>query len=162
MGSLLLQPIQASDESFLRAVYATTREDELAQTGWDAQTMERFLRMQFDAQHAHYIGHYPQARFDLIVDAGVPVGRLYVDRTDTQVHVIDISLLPAYRGRGMGTALFNALQQEAARDGKTVTIHVEVNNPAQRLYQRLGFQEMSVSGFHRMMEWAPAGPTTQH
>ncbi len=118
--------------------------------------------MQFDAQHAHYIGHYPQARFDLIVDAGVPVGRLYVDRTDTQVHVIDISLLPAYRGRGMGSALFAALQQEAARDGKTVTIHVEVNNPAQRLYQRLGFQEMSVSGFHRMMEWVPSGPATQN
>jgi ribosomal protein S18 acetylase RimI-like enzyme len=155
LSGIGLRPIEAGDEAFLRQVYAATREGEIARTGWDAQSVDAFLRMQFDAQHAHYLQHYAQASFDVVLDAGVPAGRLYVWRGQSELRVVDIALLPAFRGRGIGSALLDAVLREAQQSGKRVTIHVETSNPALALYQRLGFKELSVTGFHRLMAWSP-------
>ena len=41
--------------------------------------------------------------------------------------------------------------------GKTVTIHVEYNNPALQLYQRLGFQKIGeFNSVYYLLEWKPA------
>jgi ribosomal protein S18 acetylase RimI-like enzyme len=150
-----LRPEQDADAAFLLQLYGTLRQDELAMTGWDAGTAERFVRMQFEAQWTQYRAHNAQARFDLVLARGVPIGRLYVAPQPQRLHVIDLALMPAWRGRGIGGALLGAVQREAAAHGKRVSIYVETSNPALTLYQRLGFQEVSVSGVHRLMEWVP-------
>lgn len=159
MQSPRLRPIGKDDQEFLIAVYGATREQEIAQAGWDQDTVARFVRMQFDAQHAHYQKHHPNGNFDVVLDQEQAAGRLYVSRSAERVHVVDIALLPAFRGRGIGSALMLQLMDEAEREGKSVTIHVEINNPALAWYQRLGFKELSVAGFHRLMQWQPPGIT---
>ena len=156
MQGLRLKPIEDADQAFLIAVYGATRHEEIARTGWDAATAARFVRMQFDAQHAHYRQHHPKGDFDLVLHEEQAVGRLYVSRSSERLHVVEIAFMPEQRGRGFGSALFGQLMQEAERDGKSVTIHVEMNNPALAWYQRLGFRELSTGGFHRLMEWRPA------
>jgi len=156
MQGLRLRPIEDADQAFLIAVYGATRQQEIAQTGWDAATADRFVRMQFDAQHAHYRQHHPHGNFDVVLHDDEAVGRFYVSRSDDRLHVVDIAFLPEQRGRGFGGALFAQLMQEAERDGKSVTIHVEMNNPALAWYQRLGFKELSVGGFHCLMQWRHA------
>lgn len=52
---------------------------------------------------------------------------------------LSISLLPAYRGRGIGTALLSRLLSEAAQRFDAVSLSVTESNPARRLYERLGF-----------------------
>ncbi|MEW7848645.1 GNAT family N-acetyltransferase [Massilia aurea] len=156
-----LRPMHAGDEAFLRQVYASTRASEIAMTGWDAQAAEAFLRMQFDAQHRHYQQHYGAARFDIVEQGGVPVGRLYVARSPADVRVIDIALLDAFRGQGIGTALLRALLDEAAAAGSSVSVHVEETNPALSLYHRLGFRQVDTQGLYRLMAWrAPAAAST--
>ena len=166
-GQLHLRAARVDDEAFLRSVYAALRADEIALAGWDAASADAFLRMQFDAQDSCYRQRYPDGAFDVISEAGQPVGRLYVARSAASVHVIDIALLPQHRRRGIGSMLLGVLMDEAARAGKVVTIHVELDNPAMRLYQRLGFTEISSAGFHRLMEWraypsAAASPAPPH
>lgn len=155
MEAVRLRPIGDDDQAFLLAVYGATRAQEVAQTGWDAQTAARFVRMQFDAQHAHYRQHHPHGTFDLVLYKDHPAGRLYVSRGAERIHVVDIALLPPYQNHGIGTTLMRQLMDEARRDGKHVTIHVEINNPALAWYQRLGFTEISSAGFHRLMRWEP-------
>ena len=75
-----LRPATAEDEAFLLAVYAGTREQELAVVPWDSATKGAFVRMQFAAQHSHYRQQFPGASFDVVTVNGVPAGRLYVDR----------------------------------------------------------------------------------
>lgn len=162
MQSLRLRPIDNDDQQFLIAVYGATRQEEIAQAGWDEDTVARFVRMQFDAQHAHYQQHHPQGTFDVVLHQQQAVGRLYVSRSQERVHVVDIAMLPAFRGRGIGSALMLELMREAQRDGKCVTIHVEVNNPALVWYQRLGFKEISSGGFHRLMQWRPGQTGTEY
>ena len=69
---------------------------------------------------------------------------------------IDIALLPAFRGRGIGSALITGLFAEADGALLPVRIHVEHANPAQRLYQRLGFAFAGeAGGVYRLMERPP-------
>ena len=114
-----------------------------------------FVRQQFEAQHHHYQTYYPEASFDLVLLDGEPVGRLYVARWTREIRLVDIALVPAARGRGLGTALLRDLLAEGERTGKAVSIHVERFNPALRLYRRLGFREVEEKGPYFLMEWRP-------
>jgi ribosomal protein S18 acetylase RimI-like enzyme len=151
-----LRPIREEDRDFLRRLYASTREEELAQvTDWTREQKEAFLTHQFEAQHHHYQTHYGGASFDVILDDGDPIGRLYVSRWEREIRVVDIALLPTARGRGIGTTLLGDLLAEGARTGKKVSIHVERFNRALGLYRRLGFAEVEENGPYLLMEWRP-------
>ena len=149
-----LRPVRESDESHLRRVYASTREEELAVVGWGDGHKDAFLRQQFAAQDAQYRA-YPNASLDVIEVDGQPAGRLYVARWPEEIRVMDIALLPPYRNRGIGTALLRELLAEAAAAGKRLTVHVEKFNPARTLYQRLGFAEAADLGVYVLMEATP-------
>jgi ribosomal protein S18 acetylase RimI-like enzyme len=153
-----LRPVADADREFLCRLYASTRAEEMAQTGWTEAEVESFLRFQFAAQDAFYRQQFGDASFDLVLEEGIPVGRLYVDRRDDEIRLIDIALLPEHRGRGIGSALLRELLAEAGRAGKPVRIHVEAFNPAMRLYERLGFRKVDENGVHHLMERLPDAP----
>ena len=148
-----LRPATRGDWVFLERVYAGTRADELALTGWSEEQKAQFCAAQFAAQDDYYRQHYAKAQFLVIERDGVPAGRLYVDRWENEIRIVDISLLPEQRGAGIGTGLLQALQAEAAAAGKVLSIHVERFNPALALYQRLGFQVREDKGVYLLMEW---------
>src|SRR3954471_6009021 len=148
-----LRPIAPEDTAFLARIYASSRADELAVTGWSEQLKADFCRRQFDAQSAYYAANYPDASFQIIERDGWPVGRLYVARWENEIRIVDITLLPEFRGSGIGTKLLRRLQEEARAAGKTLTIHVERFNRALTLYQRLGFREIEDKGVYLLMEW---------
>ena len=148
-----LRPITPEDDSFLASLYASTRTEELAQTNWSEEQKAMFCRMQFNAQTADYQRNYPDASFQIIERSGVAAGRLLVMRSDEAIHVIDIALMPAHRGAGIGTKLLKELQKEARAAGKKLSIYVESFNPARRLYDRLGFQQVEEKEVYLLMEW---------
>jgi predicted GNAT family acetyltransferase len=81
------------------------------------------------------------------------LGRLYVHRGSRVWQVIDIALLPAHRGKGIGTRLLTGLLDEVSAAGKRVQIYVEQFNPARHLYDRLGFHQIADQGVYQLMEW---------
>jgi ribosomal protein S18 acetylase RimI-like enzyme len=150
-----LRPVAAADEAFLLRVYASTRRDELAVTGWDDNTKEAFLAQQFRAQHDYYLATYEGASYDVILVDDEPAGRLYVARWPEEIRVMDISLLPEYRGGGVGEYLMRKFMAEGAEHDQRVTIHVERQNRAVTLYRRLGFEPVEERGVYVLMEWKP-------
>ena len=101
---LALRPMTPADRELLYRIYASTRIEELAVTGWDDSLKAAFLQMQFDAQHRYYMENYRDARFQIIEWDRAPVGRLYLARWSDEIRIVDIALLPEYRGRGFGSA----------------------------------------------------------
>jgi ribosomal protein S18 acetylase RimI-like enzyme len=89
--------------------------------------------------------------FAIIQHAGEAAGRLYLARWASEYRIVDIALLPAFRGRGLGTAILNVIIAEATGHGLPVSIHVERFNPALRLYERLGFEFVSEYGVYYLM-----------
>jgi ribosomal protein S18 acetylase RimI-like enzyme len=153
--TITFRPITEDDMAFLYRVYASTREAEMALLAWSDQEKEEFLRFQFNAQHTYYQQHFAGTRFDLILLDGQPIGRLYLDRRNDEIRIVDIALLTEYRGQGIGGQIMEDILQEAKRARLPVRIHVEQNNPALRLYYRLGFKKIGDEGVYYLMEWQP-------
>ncbi|WP_442506559.1 GNAT family N-acetyltransferase [Novipirellula sp. SH528] len=156
MSKIALRPITDDDQEFLYLLYASTREEELSIAPWDDAQKEEFLRMQFKAQHLHYQKHYSDAKFDVIEVNGEPGGRLYLHRRDDEHRIVDIALLPPFRGKGIGRRIMRQILGEADKLHLPVRIHVEHNNPAKHLYDRLGFKKIDDTGVYFLMEHLPS------
>lgn len=154
--NITLRPITDADMGFLHRLYATTREDELRQVPWDAVQKAAFVSQQFNAQHQYWRENYTDTSWDLILKDGEPVGRLYVARWPDDIRIVDIALMPEHRGGGLGTRLLRDLLAEGEASGRKVSIHVEIFNPARRLYERLGFVQAGERGVYLLMERHPA------
>ncbi|HMY76687.1 MAG TPA: GNAT family N-acetyltransferase, partial [Blastocatellia bacterium] len=148
-----LRPVQPEDEAFLAAVYGTTRERELAMVPWTDEQRAAFIKFQCQAQLQHYQTEFPQAEHNIILFEDRPVGRIYVDRRETEIRILDITVLPQYRGQGIGAPLIRKVMEEAAQAGKAASIFVESYNPSMRLFKRLGFAQKYQDGFLVLMEW---------
>ena len=151
-----LRPASPEDRELLRSIYRSTRDEELGLTPWSEAEKAAFVEMQFDAQDRYYRQVYPDGRFLVIVRDAVPIGRLYLTRLEEELRVVDIAILPEYRGTGVGSALLVDVIAEADASGLDVTLHVEPWNPARRLYLRLGFEPGVVDGVYERMR-RPAG-----
>lgn len=154
------RPIVDEDKSFLFSVFSSVRENELKQIPWTTTEMTNFLIMQFDLQHSQYMKNYINASYDIIMVSGKPAGRLYVDHRESWIRIIDIALLPEFRGRGTGSHLIRRIIEDADSKGVKVSLHVECNSQAIKLYQGLGFERKSISGIHFYMERYPNLKTT--
>lgn len=143
------------DVPFLRRLYVSLRWQEMQQVAdWDDRMRLAFLEDQFAKQFRHYATYYTRSDFMIVEQGGEPVGRLLLDRGHpSDLRVVDIALLPEARGHGLGTAFLRGVQDEARAEGKKVSIHVEQENPAKRLYARLGFRDVSQTGPYWLMEW---------
>ncbi|HEX9375501.1 MAG TPA: GNAT family N-acetyltransferase [Actinomycetota bacterium] len=154
-STVTLRPARPEDRDFLLAVYASTRAEEMAIVPWTDEQKDAFVRFQFEAQDRHYREHFARASFDVVLVGGDPAGRLYVDRGPAEIRVVDIAILPEFRGAGVGGMLLGELLNEAERTGRKVSIHVERFNRAIGLYRRMGFTPVADAGgdAYVLMEW---------
>jgi len=148
-----LRPVQPDDQRFLLELYRTTRAEEMAAWGLDAAQMESVLQLQFTARERHYDIAFPESEHKIILCDNRPAGRILVFRSEREIRLVDIALLPDYRGSGIGASLISGLIAEAQTTGKPVTLHVTKSSRAMRLYERLGFQVASDIGTDYRMEW---------
>lgn len=150
-----LRPVQVKDESFIETVYGSTREDELKRTNWPEQQKKTFIIMQSMAQSAEYKTKFPGAAFQVIVYKKKDAGRFYIWEGDKEIRLIDITLLPAFRRKGIGAFLLKELIKKSNKVQKKISLHVEPNNPALYLYSNLGFIRIKNNGRHYYMEREP-------
>lgn len=149
------RPMTDEDLAFVAALYASTRAEEVASTGWPPEMQQAFLDQQHRAQHQHYRGAYPEGEWLIIERGGQAVGRLYLAEVGADINLIDISLLAEARGAGLGGAIMADLRDHAAARGKGIELYVEKFNPARRLYLRLGFAAVEEAGVYDRMVWRP-------
>ncbi|MEA3035369.1 MAG: hypothetical protein QOH04_1131 [Sphingomonadales bacterium] len=153
------RPFNDGDLPLIERLYASTREAEVAQTGWPEDVQRRFLAQQFEAQHRHYGTHYYDMEWLIIERAGQPIGRLYLFEDEHEFQIVDITIASEARGEGIGAAILEDVFDLARPTGKRVSIHVEKNNPARRLYRRMGFVMVEDQGVYDLMAWSPAEPS---
>ncbi len=152
-ASIELRTVTDADRDFLLRVYEASREIELGMTGWNGEQRRAFVKHQFTAQDTHYREHYDDASFDLILIDGETVGRLYVSRGDAEIEILDITVLPEFRNRGIGTSLVRGILAEAAASGRFVVIYIESFNPSQNHFAKLGFVPVGGDELVRRFEW---------
>lgn len=152
---LTSRPSCPEDKDFLFRLYASTRSVEIAAFGWNDLQKQAFLSVQFNAQQRWYETAYPEAEQRIVMIEGTMIGRTIVHRGSDAVVLVDISLLAENRGQGWGSLLMRELLEQCRRNGLPLRLQVLRTNPAQRLYERLGFQRTGEDPLYVQMEWRP-------
>ena len=156
---MTLRTVVDDDAEFVRAVYASTREAELAHTDWPEAVRAEFVRSQEAAQRADYERRFPNSEHSVIQDEGEDVGRIWVDRGPVEIRLLDIALLGSHRNRGIGATLVKELISEAQATGTPLRHTVFAGNEAAlRFYSRLGFEVIEDLGVYLAMEWTGVKP----
>ena len=112
----------------LLELYATTRQEELDLTPWDAATRAAFVTMQFKAMRQGYAGMFPRGQFSIVLFHDRAAGRMVVNREEHEIRLVDMVLKPEMRCHGIGTYLVQTLQAEARKAEKPLCLHVLKGN----------------------------------
>lgn len=144
------------DIDFLYEVYRSTRIDEIGLAHWPEEEREEFIHSQFKLQHTQYMENYEGAQFQIILLGDKQIGRLYVQRTKSEIRIMDIALLQGYRQKGIGAKLLSDIVTESEEKNLPVSLYVEYNNPAMKLYHKLGFVKEDETGVYHLMNRVPS------
>jgi ribosomal protein S18 acetylase RimI-like enzyme len=154
--AISLRPILPDDEQFLYEVYKSTRAGELAHIPWNEVQLKAFLLMQLNARDQSYRMYYAGMDDRIILFQNRPIGRLIVVRTNEEIRLADVALLPEYRSSGIGTSLIKELLAESDKTKRPIRLQVEKpNEQAKGLYERLGFTTTGDNSTHFQMEYQP-------
>lgn len=157
-GAPMLRPVEPADQAFLYDLYVQVQEPVLDLSHLEPAQSRSLLQLQFTAQQQHYKSQYPDAEHSIVLIDNMPIGQIYVARTAGQIHLIDISILPRFQNRGIGTYLLGMLQAEATATARPIHLSVLLSNrQALQLYQRLGFTIISSTALHLSLRWQPSG-----
>jgi ribosomal protein S18 acetylase RimI-like enzyme len=152
-SQLSARPVrQPDDGDFLLALYSSTRRPELVGLGWSEAEEDAFVRMQFDAQRRQYRGSFPDAQYSVICLDGEPAGRLIVNRSDTEILIVDIAILPQFRRAGIGRQIVRGLMDEADASRLPMRCHVLRGNHARHFWEQYGFVVQDGGGVYVAME----------
>jgi ribosomal protein S18 acetylase RimI-like enzyme len=150
-----------ADDDFLTRVFASTRAAELAQLASAPELLATFVASQSSLQRRAYAARYPSATFMIVELDGIPAGRLFVARGETELRLVDIALLDGFRGAGIGERLVRGVLTQAAAERLEVRLEVDLANPALRLYERLGFVAEAATEIQASLRWSPPPAGTQ-
>ena len=150
-----LIPVSPSDYPLLFEIYVSSRAEEMKLAPWTDEQKHAFLESQFEAQDNHYHSIYPNGSYDLIKLEDQTAGRLYQAELDDEIRILDITVLPQFRNRGIGTFLLSEILETGKNKQKPVRIYLETYNPSQTLFTRLGFTAIADDGVYCLWEKMP-------
>jgi ribosomal protein S18 acetylase RimI-like enzyme len=143
---------RADDADFLAAMLAEA-------VAWRAEAVASVDEVMADPQFARYVAGWPRpGDFGVVaVDASDRLGaawcRFFTDDDRgfgfdaADVPELSIAVVAGRRGQGIGRALLRALLREStARGCDAVSLSVEPDNPARRLYEAVGFRVVETAG----------------
>jgi ribosomal protein S18 acetylase RimI-like enzyme len=114
-------------------------------------TLAQFIALKFTAHRMARAAEFPDADHSVLWADNHRIGQLLLHETGAEVRLLDLTLLAAFRGEGIGTSVIEQLQTYACERGLPLRLSVQPLNPARRLFTRLGFVDIDGPN----MEWTP-------
>lgn len=95
---------------------------------------------------------------DLILEDahGTPLGRMILARAeDATLRIVELGVLPASRGGGLGAWMITQAIDHAEREGRTLVLTTRRDGAARRLYERMGLVLVGEDELHARYERRP-------
>ena len=155
--NLNARPVRDEDEPFLKALRAEMDSERLLFDSVDLAEEEKKLIL--DLQYRGHRKHFDDINWEksecVIEFDGKPAGFFIVMQDKDEIQLADIVVTGDFRGLGIGFAIIQGIQGEAAQSKRPLRLHVAKVNPALRLYERMGFQLLEDRVTHLFLEWLP-------
>jgi ribosomal protein S18 acetylase RimI-like enzyme len=126
-----------ADLVFLDEMHACCMKSHVAKVyEWDSELFRRTFN--------------PQSTEIVLVD-DVEVGMLQVSLRENELYLGNLLVSPDFQNRGVGTAAIAHVIERSQSIGLPIELQVLKQNPAQRLYERLGFRVVGETKTHRVL-----------
>lgn len=153
LTGLSVQPANANDNLFLAELFYSTKTF-FYELGLPAGIAQSMLEQQYRLQQVAYQEQYPNAITYILFYQRQAVGKVMIDINEHRIHLVDFIMVSTMRGRGLGSAVLEAVKLEATQRQLPVHLCVErENTQAKKLYLRHGFKLESCSDTHESMQW---------
>jgi ribosomal protein S18 acetylase RimI-like enzyme len=131
-----LQPAKAEHYDFALHLYLLTMRPYMQELiVWDEQE-----------QRASFAAQWKREEVRIISVDGKDVGWLQVAELPTEIRLQKFFVSPQYQRSGIGSEVLSNLLVSWRSAGKKIVLRVLKNNPARRLYERLGFSVVAEAG----------------
>lgn len=150
-----LRMAEPQDDDFLVELYTANRRSEMRMAGPDAASINALLRSQYEMRKKQYDEAYPNSQNWIILYDHEPIGRHLIQPDPRVWAFIDLGILPEFQRQGIGTLVFKLHMQQAIDAGAAIRLHVRTDNPARRIYERLGFVTTEQDGVYDEMRFGP-------
>jgi ribosomal protein S18 acetylase RimI-like enzyme len=155
MNTVTRRAATEEDDSFVYELFNAVHRPEFAFVPMPPGALDTLMRMQYHGQKATYASQYPGGHEIVLVD-GAPAGRIWVYRGPHEHQLVDISLLPRYRNRGIGAGLVKEAIASAREAAVPLRCSVAVTNSGSlRFHQRLGFRIVGQDEVYYDLAWEP-------
>ncbi|MFD1990609.1 GNAT family N-acetyltransferase [Paenibacillus nicotianae] len=151
-----LKAATEQDASFLFTLFEAQKTAELGLDNVDIHFKNSIISMQWNSKNQSYLHRFPDLQTFVILYEEQAVGSCMIHYTPQEIHMIDILISSSFRNLSIGTLLFKQLQLEAQQQKIPLRLQVAIGNPAQRLYERLGFNIYQSDQVYLSMEWIPS------
>ena len=133
---ITLQQAKAEHYDFALHLYLVTMRPYLQElSAWDEQQ-----------QRASFAAQWEREEVRIISIDGKDVGWLQVAELPTEIRLQKFFVSPQYQRSGIGSEVLSNLLAIWRLTGKKIVLKVLKNNPARRLYERLGFLVVAEAG----------------
>lgn len=151
-----LRPVVDADRPLIATIFADGRAADYARWGLSPEQLEALVQHQSAAQWLHYQSHYPASVHSLICVGDTAVGRVWLDQGEDALRLLDLTVLSAWRGRGIGGRILDGLKADARRSGRSIGIWLS-DSEDKTWWARRGFEPQEQRDFHQRWDWTPAG-----
>jgi len=160
IGGITLRPLRASDAEVLVRLNAANNEHLWLAANKTPDEIHELIELQGRHKDASYQRDYGKHAEYVIEKTGDVVGRLTINQGSYIFHILEISLLPEYRGKGIGADVIRTCLRAAAASHVPLSLTVRMDQPGLvKLYESLGFRtEIADVPFQRMI-WEPTRET---
>ncbi len=141
-----LRQVSRSDKAFLFEVYASECDKGMQSPTWSKQEQKSFLHKQFRRLLAYYAKTYPNAEYFLVLKNAIPVGNLFIERDHSNIHLIDMSILPEHRMQGISSYLMRGILREADINEGKVSINLMKKGALLGSLGNFGFEVIGNNG----------------
>jgi len=144
------RPAQSEDREWLIELRASTMNVHLHASGIQVSNTEHEARVDQDFDQIYIVSLN-----------GNRVGMIKTIRTEQLWRLVQIQVQLSHQGLGIGTRLVTELLREADDAGIALELNVLKVNPAQRLYQRLGFVTAADQGAALTLRYTPGSVSSR-
>ena len=152
MKEYRIRPLTPADQTFLWEMLYQS----LYVPVGDAPFERSILNQPEIGQYVKDWGRTNDAGFVAVDDHDRPIGAIWLRLfsgeekgfgfVNDQTPELGMSVLPEYRGEGIGTSLLSALIKWAEDHYENISLSVASENPVRRLYERQGFTAVGKNG----------------
>ncbi len=140
--NISFRQVKLEDYDFLYKLHVATMRDYIKETwSWDETFQQKMFRNKFNPQE-----------LEIITFKKKDIGMVAIENGEDNIFLRSIEIAPEYQKKGIGAYIVQAIINNAARKNKPVFLYVLKVNPAQKLYERLGFEKTSETTTHYVMK----------